>query len=147
VNRPQLIVLQVANLAVAGTGLAYAWMRYLVEPRDEWAVVNHPWQPTVQHLHVLAAPILIFVIGLIWNSHVLGKLKNGRTNLAAGIGLMILLLPMTASGYLLQTAVDPWWRQIWIWVHIVSSLLWIGVFVVHQVRALMTKSGNGVWHG
>jgi hypothetical protein len=147
VNRPQLIVLQVANLAVAGTGLAYAWMRYLVEPGDEWAVVNHPWQPTVQHLHVLAAPILIFVIGLIWNSHVLGKLKNGRTNLAAGIGLMILLLPMTASGYLLQTAVDPWWRQIWIWVHIVSSLLWIGVFVVHQVRALITKSGNGVEHG
>ncbi len=146
-NRPQLIVLQVANLAVAGTGLAYAWMRYLVEPGDEWAVVNHPWQPTVQHLHVLAAPILIFVIGLIWNSHVLGKLKNGRTNLAAGVGLMILLLPMTASGYLLQTAVDPWWRQIWIWVHIVSSLLWIGVFVAHQVRALISKSGNGVGHG
>jgi hypothetical protein len=31
-------------------------MRCLAEPADEWAVVNHPWQPHLQHLHVLAAP-------------------------------------------------------------------------------------------
>jgi hypothetical protein len=143
VSRAQLLFLHFANLTVCGTGLVYAWMRYLVAPIDEWAVVNHPWQPATQHLHVLVAPLLVFAVGVIWSAHILGKLKNGRTNRAAGIGLMALFLPMAASGYLLQIAVNPGWRQTWIWVHIAASLLWVAVFVVHQVRATTTKTGNG----
>jgi len=143
VSRGQTLFLHIANLAVCGTGLVYAWMRYLVQPADEWAVVNHPWQPQVQHLHVLVAPLLVFALGLIWSAHILGKLQNGRTNRAAGIGLMALFLPMVASGYLLQVAVDPAWRRTWVWVHVVSSLLWVVAFVVHQVRAMMAKTENG----
>ena len=143
-SRGQTLILHLANIAVCGTGLVYAWMRYLVEPADEWAVVNHPWQPYVQHLHVLAAPLLVFALGLIWSAHILGKLQNGRKNRAAGIGLTTLFLPMAASGYLLQVAVDPGWRRTWVWVHVVSSLLWVAAFVVHQVRAMMTKNRNGL---
>ena len=142
-SRGQTLFLHIANLAVCGTGLVYAWMRYLVQPADEWAVVNHPWQPQVQHLHVLVAPLLVFALGLIWSAHILGKLQNGRTNRAAGIGLMALFLPMVASGYLLQVAVDPAWRRTWVWVHVVSSLLWVVAFVGHQVRAMMAKTDNG----
>jgi hypothetical protein len=142
-SRGQALLLHFANLAVCGTGLVYAWMRYLVEPADEWAVVNHPWQPHLQHLHVLVAPLLVFAVGLIWTAHILGKLQNGRTNRVAGLSLMALFLPMAASGYLLQLAVDPNWRRTWVWVHVVSSLLWVAAFVVHQVRAMTTKTGNG----
>ena len=139
-TRLQLIILQIANLAVAGTGLVYAWMRYVVRSTDEWAVVNHPLQPLLQHLHVLAAPLLIFAVGLIWSGHVVAKLRNGRPNRAAGIGLVALFLPMAASGYLLQVAVDPEWRERWIWVHVVASLAWIAAFVVHQVGAVLSRS-------
>lgn len=142
-SRAHLIFLHLANLAVAGTGLVYAWMRYLVEPTDEWAVVNHPWQPHLQHLHVLAAPLLVFAIGLIWSAHVIGKLKNGRGNRIVGIGLTTLFMPMAASGYLLQVAVDPAWRQTWIWFHVASSLVWVVAFVVHQSVALATKRNRG----
>jgi len=142
-SRGQALFLHLANLAVCGTGLVYAWMRYLVEPADEWAVVNHPWQPHLQHLHVLVAPLLVFAVGLIWTAHILGKLKNGRTNRVAGLSLMALFLPMAASGYLLQVAVDPNWRRTWVWVHVVSSLLWVAAFVGHQVRAMMAKTENG----
>lgn len=141
-TRGQLIVLHVANLAVAGTGLVYAWMRYLVEPADEWAVVNHPWQPFLQHLHVLAAPLLVFAVGLIWSGHVAAKLRNGRRNRVPGVGLTALFLPMAASGYLLQVAVDPGWRARWIWIHVAASLLWIGAFIAHQIRALGAQSGT-----
>lgn len=141
-TRGQLIVLHVASLAVAGTGLVYAWMRYLVEPADEWAVVNHAWQPHLQHLHVLAAPLLVFAVGLIWSGHVAAKLRNGRRNRVAGVGLTALFLPMAASGYLLQVAVDPVWRERWIWVHVAASLLWIGAFIAHQIRALGAQSGT-----
>ena len=51
--------LHVATILVGGGGLVYAWMRYFVRPDDPFAVVNHPWQPDVQHLHVLAAPLLV----------------------------------------------------------------------------------------
>ena len=135
-------LLHAANAAVCVSGLVYAWMRYIAEPADEWAVVNHPWQPHLQHLHVLAAPLLVFAVGLVWSVHILGKLQNGQTNRAAGIGLTALFLPMVASGYLLQVAVAPGWRQTWIWLHVLSSLLWIAAFVVHQVRAITAKSAS-----
>jgi hypothetical protein len=142
VTRPQLIILQIANLLVVGTGLVYAWMRYAVTPTDEWAVVNHPLQPLLQHLHVLAAPLLVFAIGLIWSVHVVAKPRNGHRNRAAGIGLMALFLPMVASGYLLQVAVDESWRERWMWVHVTASLAWIATFVIHQIRARFSRSRN-----
>ena len=138
-SRAQTILLHLANLAVAGTGLVYAWMRYLLQPADEWAVVNHPWQPHLQHLHVLAAALLVFAVGLIWSAHVVGKLHNGHKNRIVGVGLTLLFAPMAASGYLVQVAVTPGWRETWIGVHVVSSLLWVIAFSVHQLVALVTK--------
>jgi hypothetical protein len=134
-NGIQKLVLHGANLSVVATGLVYGWMRYLAEPADEWAIVNHPWQPLLQHLHVLAAPILIFAVGLIWGAHVVGKLRNGGGNRVAGVGLAIVFAPMAATGYLLQVSVDPEWRQYWTWLHVSSSLVWVAVFVVHHARA------------
>ena len=141
-SRGQEVFLPLANLAVAGTGLVYAWMRYLVAPADEWAVVNHPWQPLVQHLHVLSAPLLVFAIGVIWSVHAIAKLRNGRRGRASGLGLMALFLPMAASGYLLQVAVDPEWRRRWVVIHVISSLLWVAALVVHQVRAVVGKTAD-----
>ena len=69
-------------------------------------------------------------------------ISNGRRGRASGLGLMALFLPMAASGYLLQVAVDPEWRRRWIVIHIVSSLLWVAAFVVHQVRALRSKAAD-----
>ncbi|HSL83715.1 MAG TPA: hypothetical protein VLF66_13150, partial [Thermoanaerobaculia bacterium] len=66
-----------STVLVAGTGVVYAAMRYLMEPTDPFAVVNHPLQPTVQHLHVLVAPLLVFGVGLIWREHVWKHFRNG----------------------------------------------------------------------
>ena len=141
-SRGHAIFLHLANLAVSGTGLVYAWMSYLAEPVDEWAVVNHPYQPLVQHLHVLAAPLLVFAIGMIWSVHAIAKLRNSRRGRASGLGLMMLFLPMAASGYLLQVAVDPEWRRGWVVIHIVSSLLWVLALAVHQIRAVVGKAAD-----
>jgi thiosulfate reductase cytochrome b subunit len=51
---------------------------------------------------------------------------------------------MAASGYLLQVAVDPGWRQTWTWVHVASSLLWVMAFVVHQTVAWVAKRSRGM---
>ena len=124
-------LMYVANLLVGGTGLVYAAMSYFMLPADEWAVVNHPWQPHVQHAHVLVAPLLVFACGMIWRRHVVQHWRHATQRRRSGPGLVILLAPMVASGYLLQTSVSQGWRQAWIVVHVVTSVIWLLAFAVH----------------
>ncbi len=124
----------VANLLVGGTGLVYAWMRYLVKPADEFAVLNHPWQGSVQHLHVLVAPLFVFATGLIWSDHVWRRVRSGhRPRRKLGLALFSLCLPMVATGYLLQVASDETWRRGYAWSHAALSLAWIALYIGHQL--------------
>jgi GNAT superfamily N-acetyltransferase len=133
-SRAEAITLHLATALVAGTGLVYAWMLYLLEPADPFAVVHHPWQPAVQHLHVLVAPLLVFAAGLVWRSHVWTGWRSGaRERLRSGVGQALTLAPMIASGYLLQTAVDPDWRRVWVGMHLVSAGLWLAGYLAHQL--------------
>jgi hypothetical protein len=125
--------LNVSTLLVGGTGLVYAWMIYLVHPSDPDALVNHPWQPHVQHLHILVAPLLVFAAGLIWRRHVWAGWKSSLERRRSGLSLALTLVPMVASGYLIQTAVEASWRQVWVVVHLAASGLWLLVILVHQV--------------
>jgi hypothetical protein len=135
--------MNVANLLVGGTGLVYAIMRYFMKPTDEWAVINHPWQPHAQHLHVLAAPLLVFACGLIWRRHVVGNLsRDDRRGASSGPGLLLTLVPMTLSGYLIQTTVGETWRQIWIVTHLVASGAWTLAFAGHLVGAYWRRSSR-----
>jgi undecaprenyl pyrophosphate phosphatase UppP len=122
----------VATILVGGTGLVYAWMRYLLPPVDPYAVVNHPLEPAVQHLHVLAAPLLVFVAGQIWYRHAWMHWRRGvRQRRRSGIGLALTLVPMVVSGYLIQTTVDDPWRTAWIAVHLTASAVWLLGYITH----------------
>jgi len=139
VTRAETAIVHLANALVGVTGVVYAVMRYLLEPADEWAVVNHPWQPHVQHLHVLAAPLMVFALGLIWSRHVASRLSNGREGRGTGLGLLVVFVPMVVSGYLIQVAVEPSWRSAWIGVHLASSTLWLVVFVAHRLKLVVRE--------
>lgn len=143
-TRTEAWALHVSNALVGGTGLVYAWMRYLAESEDEFAIVNHPWQPQVQHLHVIVAPLLVFAVGVVWRAHVWTRVRSKfRARRPTGLGLALLFAPMTASGYLLQTAsVEPW-RTVWIVVHVATSVLWCLAYAVHLLsrRSVRTPPG------
>jgi hypothetical protein len=150
VTRGEAWLLHVSNLLVGGTGLVYAWMRFLAEPADEFALVNHPLQPTFQHLHVLTAPLLVFALGLVWSRHVAPRLQSGqRARRRTGLGLVLLALPMVASGYLLQTAAEEAWRSVWLIVHLSTSGLWLGAYALHLVarRHAIVRGPVGVSGG
>lgn len=126
-----------ATMLVGGTGLVYAWMRYLVHPADPFAVVNHPLQPLVQHLHILLAPLLVFAAGMMWHQHAWPYWRQGIERRRRSGGSMILtLVPMVVSGYLIQTAVAGDWRRIWVIVHLAASGLWLLGYLAHQALAL-----------
>lgn len=130
----------VSTVLVAGTGLVYAAMRYLMAPADPFAVVNHPLQPTVQHLHVLAAPLLVFGAGLVWRDHVWKHYRQGvRSARRSGLGMLYTLVPMVVSGYLIQTTVTEGWRTAWIAVHLAASAIWILGYAGHAVHAVRRR--------
>jgi len=137
-SRFEAWMLHVSTLLVGGTGVVYAWMIYLVKPSDPYSVVNHPLQPQTQHLHVLVAPLLVFATGLVWRRHVWSQWRRGiAQGRWSGLWQVFLLVPMIASGYLLQTAVDGGWRKIWVGIHLAASALWLLGYLVHQITHQM----------
>ncbi len=134
-TRGEAWTLHLGNVLVGGTGLVYAWMRYLVEPEPDelgFAIVNHPLQPDVQHLHVLVAPLLVFGAGMIFRRHVWARVRSGfEPRRRSGLVLFALLLPMVLSGYLLQVSGGDPWRSAWIWTHAGTSLVWVAAYVLH----------------
>ncbi len=132
-----------ATLLVGGTGVVYAILRYCVQPTDEFAVVNHPLQPTFQHFHVLLAPLLVFAAGLIWRHHVWAHWRAGvPRRRRSGLTLLANLAPMIASGYLIQTTVSPFWRKTWVILHLVTSALWLVAYGAHFVAGLRRASAT-----
>lgn len=132
-TRGESRLLRAAHWTVALTGLAWAWMIYFAEPADPYSAVNHPWQPTMQASHILAAPVLILAVGLIWKPHVWSHFRAGmRSRRKTGILLALLFLPMAASGYLLQVAVEESSRAIWSGTHLAASVVWVGVWLMHR---------------
>jgi hypothetical protein len=141
VSRLEAWALHLSNLLVGLTGLVYAWMLWFVHPTDPYAVVNHPWQPHVQHLHILIAPFLVFAVGMVWHRHIWAHWKRGRPGgRRTGLSMVLTLAPMVVSGYLVQTAVDDDWRKIWVIVHLIASGLWLAVYLAHQVRPLLARN-------
>ena len=125
----------IANGLVSVTGLVYAWMSYVMTTDDPYALVNHPWQPHLLHAHIVAAPMLVFVIGHLWHRHSLKLYRAGMIQgRRSGLSMMTLAFPMIVSGYLIQAAVEPVWRTAWVWVHVIASVLWITGSLGHLVR-------------
>ena len=123
-----------AALVVAVTGFAYLWMKYFVENPDPFAVVNHPWEAAMLHLHVLASPAFILVFGLILNSHVLKKLGAAKMpHRKSGLSSFGLFAAMACSGYLLQVATSEAWLQTLVIVHVGSGAAFALVYTAHLV--------------
>lgn len=126
--------------AVAVTGLVHGCMAYCLSPEDPNDLVNHPWQPTMLHLHVLAAPVWLVAFGAVWHAHVWPKLREPARR-RSGIALVVLGVVMAASGYLLQTAVEPWVRSLWVVTHVSTSIAWLVVLAVHVLSRLPRSAG------
>ena len=125
--------LHLSALLTGTTGLVYGWLRYFGQRPGEFGVEPSPLQALLQHLHVLAAPLLVFSLGMLVRGHVLPMWRGGRPGgRRSGITLALILAPMVLSGYALQVAVDPRWRLAFAWIHGVFSLLFMAGYFVHQ---------------
>ena len=122
------------NIVVAITGLAYLYMKYLLASDDPFAVVNHPWQSSMLSLHVVAAPFVILLFGIVLRSHIIKKLvSNSRPDRRTGWISLISFSLMAVSGYLLQVATSVAWLNALVVTHIGTSTVFIVGYGAHLV--------------
>ncbi len=124
----------ILHAVVAATGVAYFTMKYAMAAGDPFAVINHPWQPAMLAVHLVAAPVLIAVFGMLFRSHTIRKLlSSSQANRRTGWTSLISFAAMALSGYLLQVSADPTLRTVLIWTHIATSTLFVLGYGVHLV--------------
>lgn len=146
ISRLEKILLISTVLLTGGTGLTYAWMKYLLKSADPFAVVNHPWQPFFLSAHVLAAPALLFALGLITREHIVGKYRDPKSRRGRRTGILMawVLLPMAATGYGLQVLTSRGPRQIMGWGHLAIGILFLVLYGAHAFLASPGRAREGV---
>lgn len=127
----------VLSAVVAVTGFAYLWMKYFVTTEDPMAVVNHPWQPAMLNLHVIASPALILVFGIVLNSHVMRKLAHNRPpNRRTGLASFGTFAAMVITGYSLQVITSEAVLEAMVIVHVASGVVFSASYVIHLLISL-----------
>lgn len=131
------------SAGTALTGAGFFWTKYLLEAEQSWAVVNHPLQPWFLKAHLLFAPGLVFAVGLIAARHVWRHFRNGTARgRRSGITAGLMVGPMIASGYLIQTVTHEGWLRVLAWTHIAVSVLYTLAVLLHQPVARWTPPGT-----
>lgn len=130
--------LHLGALLTGLSGLGYGWLRYYGQVQGEFGPEPHPWQGLLQHLHVLAAPLLLFALGMTVRGHLSTKLRAGtREGRRTGLGLGLLIVPMVGAGYAVQVVTTPSWRTAFAWVHGIASCLFLLSYLGHGLRTWM----------
>lgn len=125
-------LLMVSSLVTAVTGVAYFLLERFYVPTDEFAI-GHPFEPWLLKAHILAAPVLVFAIGLITFDHIW---KHYRCLVPAGrrtgLGAMWVIVPMIVTGYLIQAVTSVAWLDALGWIHLAAGLVYFVSLIAHR---------------
>lgn len=125
-------LLRVTTAVTFVTGVAYMWMKYFLEPTEPWAAVNHPLEPWMLKAHIVAAPLLVFAVGLVSTHHIWKHFRAGvRAGRRSGLLALAVFAPMVLSGYLIQVVTSRPWLVALAWIHIVTGVAFVLGFVLH----------------
>ena len=121
-------------MITSSTGSILLFMKYLMQPMDEYAVINHPWQPIVLKFHIISAPFMILGLGYLLAVHVLPILQRKvKESLKTGFSLLMLILPMVVSGYMIQLITSEFWLSTTAMLHIAFSVFFLFSYFLHYL--------------
>jgi hypothetical protein len=123
------------GVALAGaSGIVYGVMKYFLAGTNPDSRLGHPWQPWVLAAHVLAAPVAVFGLGLLWRSHALGRLQLGeREGRRSGLMILRVTPPLVFSGYLVQVLTGDPLRKATGWLHAALGVVFALAIVLHLI--------------
>lgn len=142
-SRGQVLLLHASVAVVALTGGVFAGMKYGMHTDDPFAVANHPLQPWMLAAHVIAAPLLVFAFGWMFQEHVVTKYLRGAPNRFTGVASALLFGVMTFSAYFLQVSTNEALQKTMRVTHWVSSGLFVAFYVVHFMRGKAIARASG----
>ncbi len=117
---------------VSVSGILLGVLKYFLAGSDPDSRVGHPWQPAVVAVHDLAAPVAVFVLGLVWRTHALSRLKSGEPEgRSSGTVLTAIGLPLVLSGYVVQILTGEAARRWTGWLHAALGFVFAFAFVLH----------------
>ena len=135
--------MHVATIIATISGVVYGWMKYLMESDDPFAVVNHPWQPAMLHLHIIGVPLLLFGLGWITANHIVPKYRSKtRAARRTGITLIVTAALMVASGYSIQVTTGEALLTFHRVTHWISSAVFVLGYLVHQFIKPSPEAGE-----
>lgn len=137
----EVLTFWLANLLVGATGVSLLVLRLSPPPEDAFAAVP-PSFPFWQHAHVLLAPALVFLLGLLWARHASPSLRAGRPRRLSGMALLLLAAVMVLSGYGLQVSVNETLRQIFRFLHTAAGVAWLATGALHLLGRRATNGGR-----
>jgi hypothetical protein len=135
--------LRVGFCLATATGVVYGWLRYFGGAQGEFGPEPSAWQSPWQHAHVLAAPLLVFALGLATRGHALAMLQvRSRSGRATGLLLLAVMVPLVLGGYAVQvvTAAAP--RGVLGWAHAGVGVLFAFVYLGHWAKRRAAVSGR-----
>jgi hypothetical protein len=137
-----VVLLTHVSVALLGlSGIAYGLMKYFLPALDPDSRVSHPWQQPALKIHILAAPFLIFALGLLLCAHAFQRLRSGEEfGRRSGIGLIGLAAPLILSGSLIQTLTGDAARRWTGWLHAALGVLYVVGYVAHMLKRRSSSS-------
>jgi hypothetical protein len=126
--------LHLSAAVLGASGVVFGVMKYLLEPLDPYAVINHPLQPWILAAHVLAAPFTLFAVGVIVKDHIWAESRRRTTrNRLTGIASFAALALCVLSGYMLQTTTREGLRVALMVAHLGSGGVFLLGYAAHFV--------------
>jgi len=112
--------------------------------QDPDSRAGHPWQQPMLKLHVLAAPSLVFALGLVFSGHALARLRAGENpGRASGASLLGFAAPLVLTGPLIQILTGDAARQLAGWVHAALGIVYVLAYVAHLLKKLPDDGSTG----
>ncbi len=122
-------------VVVGATGFAYWYMKYVLVTDDPFAIINHPWQPAMLSIHLVAATPFVAFFGMLFRSHSFGKIRSAQpANRRSGWTSLLGFAAMALSGYFIQVTSSPALITAWIWIHVATGTLFVIGYGVHLVN-------------
>lgn len=115
-------------------GLAYLGVKYFMQADTPYGARPHWSQGYLQSLHILLSPLFLFAMGLLWNFHIMPKLKSSKKKRKSGIALLCICLIMVASGYGVQAFYQETLKTVQVWAHVGAGCLFPAVYLLHHFR-------------
>jgi hypothetical protein len=127
----------------AASGVLYGIFKYFVASPDPDSRVGHPWQPVLLAIHVIAAPVAVFGLGLLFRRHALSHLATGtRERRRTGTVMTLLAIPLAMSGYVVQVLTGESARRWTGWAHAALGLLWIVGYALHPLASRVPENDS-----